>query len=334
LTLDPNNPRLPPDLKGIDDQVEIAMLIATRFRAIEVARSIAENGYFESEPLIGVKVNGTYKVLEGNRRLVALKGLSDESLQQQLPQPEEWRTLGEHAEVPERLPVVVAQSEREAWPIIGYRHVSGIQPWDSFAKSTFIVDRVRGGLSFRDVAALTGERETSVRSHFRNHEIVREADEDFGLDTSRAEESFGIFTRSMNSIALRRYIGAPAPREVEVDCPPVPNDRAKELGRLLVWLFGSDAEDAVIEESRDISDLAAVLEMEASREVLEKTGNLSEAYAATGRPKEGLVRRLETAESVMRNSVGDVATQSGNARVRRLVHKCWEAAQALKDGLS
>src|SRR3954451_19845207 len=76
LDLDPENPRL--DRRAVDGgQLGIAKVIAERYRAIEVAISVAEHGFFASEPLIAIKDGQRYTVLEGNRRLAALKGLSD-----------------------------------------------------------------------------------------------------------------------------------------------------------------------------------------------------------------------------------------------------------------
>jgi hypothetical protein len=77
LFLDPGNPRLRSDREDYDDQTAIAKLIARQFRAIELAESIAENDYFQSEPLIAVDEGSTwrtagkparYRVVEGNRR--------------------------------------------------------------------------------------------------------------------------------------------------------------------------------------------------------------------------------------------------------------------------
>src|SRR5436190_24252332 len=83
LDLDPENPRL--DRRTVEGgQAGIAKVIAERYRAVEVATSIAEHGYFASEPLIAIKADSRYTVLEGNRRLAALKGLTDATLQGEL----------------------------------------------------------------------------------------------------------------------------------------------------------------------------------------------------------------------------------------------------------
>ena len=46
------------------------------FEPITVAESISRHGYFGSEPLVVVRENDRWIVLEGNRRLTALLGLA------------------------------------------------------------------------------------------------------------------------------------------------------------------------------------------------------------------------------------------------------------------
>jgi ParB-like chromosome segregation protein Spo0J len=46
----------------------------------EVALSIAENGFYRHEPLYAARESGKLNVVEGNRRLAAVKLLRDEKL--------------------------------------------------------------------------------------------------------------------------------------------------------------------------------------------------------------------------------------------------------------
>src|SRR4051812_2159917 len=72
LYFDPRNPRLPEAAQSMT-QEELLTYIAKEYQPIEIARSIAAHGYFLSEPLIVVLENGLYMVVEGNRRLAALR---------------------------------------------------------------------------------------------------------------------------------------------------------------------------------------------------------------------------------------------------------------------
>ena len=54
---------------------EIIQYLFDHDKALDVARSIAAHGYFENEPLLAVFEGSRYVVVEGNRRLAALKAL-------------------------------------------------------------------------------------------------------------------------------------------------------------------------------------------------------------------------------------------------------------------
>ena len=57
LVLDSKNPRLPEDLAE-EDQEALVAFIEAQYDVLTVARSIAEHGYFPSEPVIVVEEAG------------------------------------------------------------------------------------------------------------------------------------------------------------------------------------------------------------------------------------------------------------------------------------
>ena len=85
LRLDIENRRLAWRLDG-DSQEKLARILWTEMSVGEVAWSIAENGFFRSEPLFVIIANPEetdskkreYIVIEGNRRLTAVLLLRDE----------------------------------------------------------------------------------------------------------------------------------------------------------------------------------------------------------------------------------------------------------------
>jgi hypothetical protein len=329
LLLDPQNPRLPRDVRGTTDQAELAKYIARRYNAIEVARSIASNGFFESEPLIAIAEGNTWRVVEGNRRLTALKGLAESELREGFTNAREWKRLADKAPVPDRIPVVVAAQEKDIWPIIGYRHISGIEPWDPYAKAQFIADRVDSDVSWEEVAILVGESESSVRAHYRNFKVNEQARDDFGIDVSEVEEQFGTFTRAMQSQSVRSYIKAPAPRDVERRKPLLPSTKKKNTKELLSWVFGVDGKEAVIEESRDLQELGIVLQDKDATAILKETRDLTEAYLVSPGQRDELAKRLKQAEALLRTTRDEVEGQKDDPIIINLVADCAKAARAL-----
>src|ERR1044071_6852258 len=72
LRLDVDNPRLPEDVRG-GDEVAILKYLAEKTVLDEIARSMVENGFFSHEPLfVLANGDGSFVVLEGNRRLATL----------------------------------------------------------------------------------------------------------------------------------------------------------------------------------------------------------------------------------------------------------------------
>ena len=228
LLLDPENPRLP---SGLEDRSQDAMLkyIERTYEPILIGRSIALHGYFVSEPLIVIPHGDDQKltVVEGNRRLVALRLLTDAKARELIGRRRrEWERLAEQADIPARgIPVIKVESHDEVAPIIGYRHIAGIEEWDPYPKAVFISRFIdQEGMSFAEVAELVGESESEVRAAYRNYSIVQQAREKFDIDTTEAEGKFGVFTRAMESAPIRNYLGAGA----QAACEPV-TGRSKTL---------------------------------------------------------------------------------------------------------
>lgn len=83
LELDPDNPRLP--AKAGKTQEEMLDYLARETGMQELMASIGTNGFFEGEALIVCETDdtnnsGIYRVVEGNRRLAALRLLQKPDL--------------------------------------------------------------------------------------------------------------------------------------------------------------------------------------------------------------------------------------------------------------
>src|SRR6266576_5920537 len=103
LLLDDQNPRLPEHFKS-NTQKTLLQWMANEYNTVEVAKSIAEHGYFDSEPMIALKSGHKYTVVEGNRRLTALKLLLHDDLRESLDLEEldDWEELATDTEIEER----------------------------------------------------------------------------------------------------------------------------------------------------------------------------------------------------------------------------------------
>ena len=78
LELDPENPRLPESTAR--RQKDMLQYIARETSIEELMGAIGKNNYFPGEPLVAIKVRNIHRVVEGNRRLTALRLLQNPEL--------------------------------------------------------------------------------------------------------------------------------------------------------------------------------------------------------------------------------------------------------------
>lgn len=147
LHLDAKNPRLGRETSSRAPR-EIIQYLFEHDKALDVAESIASRGYFPNEPLLAIKENGGYVVVEGNRRLAALKvlrepGLLEGSLQHQVERLSR-RVVDPKAIA--RVPVTIAPSRRATDQQIVGRHIgSPVLAWQAENRASFVLDKVAEG---------------------------------------------------------------------------------------------------------------------------------------------------------------------------------------------
>ena len=135
LDFDRSNPRFPAAVA----QGPIADLLQ-RFvrdeRLLEVIESIGNHGFFPGEPLLVVPDGQRYRVVEGNRRLAALKLLIKE-----LDPPAGRKTIEDAVEAatfrPEKAACLVFDDEKEILRYLGFRHITGIKAWSALQKARY-----------------------------------------------------------------------------------------------------------------------------------------------------------------------------------------------------
>lgn len=261
LDLDHANPRFLHPLGESASVADVAVHMDKHFDPLRVAESISRHGYFISEPLIATPNGDRYTVVEGNRRLTALLGLADPEIRARLEQQTKgWGSL-RTLEPPVVVPVVVVASRGEVDALLGFRHISGIEPWDPYAQAKFVAGLLARDSDFAQVARRVGRTESQVRAMYRDFDLLEQAETDFRFDVSRARDSFGVLNAAMGVVNIRTFVNAPAPRHVSLEFWPVPEEKRAECGRLLVYLFGKgpNAAGKAIKESRELQKLGAPL---------------------------------------------------------------------------
>lgn len=328
LLLDSKNPRIPIDKQSFSPEKLLAY-VATTYNSIAIARSITAHDYFPSEPLIAIPKgpSGKLIVVEGNRRLAALKLLLHPELRAELAERSEWDGLGT-GNVPSKVPVIVAKTRQDVAPIIGYRHISGIQAWDAYAKARYIAAQLEEGRSFDETAKEVGERPADVRANYRNYAISEQARAQVSEETFEdLTDRFGVFTRAMQSADLREFVGAPAPNEVHLKKKPIPSAKKDELKELVGYLFGPES---VVTDSRELTKLGKVISSAEGLKALRSNQTLEEAHIASGGVRDRLIERLLNAARSLRAAESDAAKYRKDEKIKELIEDCEEALEDVK----
>lgn len=152
LFLDEKNPRLGQET-SVQAPRELIQYLFDHDKALDIARSIATHGYFENEPLLAINDGSHYVVVEGNRRLAALKALKEPGLLTGSAGKQIER-LARHANLEELtpVPVIVAPNRRATDRLLAVRHIgTPILPWQAENRASFILSKLEEGYSIEEL---------------------------------------------------------------------------------------------------------------------------------------------------------------------------------------
>jgi hypothetical protein len=287
LWLDPDNPRLP-EVKRHRTQEELIKLLADDYSLSELGRSLADNGYFSEEPLAGIRRTANrneYTIIEGNRRLAALKLLTDSNLRDRL-ELTDWNELASRVRFDlSEVPVITYDTRDALLTFMGFRHITGVKPWEPLAKARFIHGLIeKHDMDFQEAARRVGSKANAIRQQYIAYRVYLQARE-LKIDVSGLERAYGVFTRAMVSAPLREHMGITSAKE-RSEKPkelrrPVPAGKAKELREFVSWVGGTKETKPVIAESREITTLGEVVASPEALKVLRATRSLDAARQLT-----------------------------------------------------
>lgn len=285
LNLDAGNPRLV-QIVGENETVtqeRLAVMLWREMAVDEIAYSIAENGYFAHEPLFATREAGKLVVIEGNRRLAAVRILLDDSLRKRLKATDLPNLSAAKRAKLQELPVIEA-SRKELWQYVGFKHVNGPQTWESFAKATYIA-WVHNTLHIPldQIAAQIGDRHTTVRRMYRSMMVLKQAEEasEFRMeDRARRHFSFSHLYTGLDYPGIQGFLGIAGGEASEK--APIPRKRLPQLGELLTWLYGSKSREVqplVTSQNPDLRRLDDILQTDAGTIAIRRGLPLAASHA-------------------------------------------------------
>ena len=309
LVLDQDNPRLlPEEYSGIELTTEEDIIRAlAQYDLNELLQSIAENGYLNIEPLYIQKIDhGKYKVLEGNRRLAAIKLLRNNELARKcginLPKIES-RIFA----TTDKILVHEAQNEKDGLAYIGFKHINGPHKWDSIAKARFVLNLYKKKYPIDQISKMIGDTHNTIQKMIIGMTVLEQASEEGIFYIEDRHSSLKVFPFSHLYTALTRkeyqqYLGL----QKNVLKNPVPAENLSRLEKVLHWIYGSKSDDirpVIKSQNPDIKNLGTVLSHSRALAVLESRNDLDEAIKQTISPgialKDSLVAALFNAKEAL-----------------------------------
>ena len=314
LRLDPENPRLPREQDwSSQPEKQILLVFYRRYNLIELAYSIADKGFTprHAEALLVVAspdATGRYIVVEGNRRLAALKLLTDAKCRRHVRATSTWDDLAQEAASKDLdpVPVVIYDNRKALNDYLGFRHITGPTPWRPEAKARFIAHLLGAGETIDEVARRIGSNRRTVRRFAEAHAINAQALEN-NVPMDQVEAAFGIFYNALDQPGIRTFLGLGKQTEIQkLPEAPISPEYLEKLKQLIGLLYGDKAGalEKVIKESRDLKMLGEVLHDDRGRRSLLVDRNLKRAWRIIGGGREELLALLESAYSRLAEANG------------------------------
>ncbi len=296
LSLDPNNPRLPNRIRenGADEQ-EIIDYMLDDASLLDLMASIAENGFFVEEPLLGIHSgDDKYTIIEGNRRLSSVKLLRG-LLKSNAKKVTVEKLIDEapSSNIPKELPVYVFKTQDDIQKYLGYRHVTGVKSWGALAKARYLSSLYRSlpkelneNEKYRSLAKSIGSKGSYVQKLLVSYKLYEFLD---------AKSYFGLNPKEIENLKFS-YLHDSATKYLNIteflsinfdDTDPLKNLNVKNLEELVKWIYHKNSENETrVGETRNIKYLNAVVGNPRALEAFKSGIPLREAATLTSLPEE------------------------------------------------
>lgn len=344
LLLDPENPRLASG-RQTDSPTQLSLIkrLWTEMAVDELVMSIAANGFFSEEPLFVIPTNndrwdGKYYVVEGNRRLAAVRILLDSKLRSQLritnmPELDDIQ----RAKL-QKLPVSKYEDRKELWAFLSFRHINAPQAWDAYSKAKFVaLVHDDYGISLEEISRRIGDQHETVKRLYRGYKALNQAENAGVYDIEERYRDQFYFSHWYTALAypqFQEFLG------ITLDdfdkSEPIPESHLGELGELLIWIYGrksngTEIKPIVRRQNPDLNQLREVISSPQALDALRSGYSLERSHEVSAGDERRFRESLTRAKDELQRAKGSVTTgYKGDELLFKTLEEIQKIARTLK----
>lgn len=268
----------------------------------DLIESFKANGILKIDNILVKELaKDEYLVIEGNRRIVALKALL-----------EDYENGYDVGNLPKdflddnKVEVVNYEyhngNESESYlMLMGLRHVTGIKEWGDFEQSELVYElNTTFGLSFSDISERLAISVTQVRKRVNTF---------VAMQLYKSNEEYGLYFNARLSPIFYELMGSPDLRDwLGWDEDDKEFHNQANLKRFFSWVSpGEDDEDPIISVRDDIRTLKKLIRDEEALDILEEERSIAEAYEQSiSVTREGVKKAI----SAIKNNVDKITVSA------------------------
>lgn len=329
LHFDLDNPRFVDE--RFADEFEAIQYLYDHADVDELIQSILSAGYVDFEPIVVLKQDRT--VLEGNRRLAALRIISRDDIRRKLKIS--LPAIDDPKPLPATVRVCWVENRSEARGFIGFKHINGPFKWDALAKAKYAASWFRDGENISTISKTLGDNHNTVRRLVNGWYVLHQALAD-GFDIkniSKKNFSFSHLYTAITRPSVREFVGLSAE---DLSAPPqenpIPATHKKELQTLMSWLYGQEqkGEPTVIQsQNPDLNNLVRVLAHPEAKRMLAAHRDLDVAYQRVEPPSSRFEEALMLAAKQSEEAMSLAGHYDGDGTLLRIAEGLSKTARTL-----
>lgn len=240
LYFDSENPRLIEYLDGVKaDQNSLLRILWQNMAVDELAMSIAASGYFDYEPVFVITDKKQLVVIEGNRRLAAVRLLLDKKAREELKATDLPKISPAAAKGLLSIPVI-RTTRKDAWRYLGFKHVNGPAKWDSYPKAQYVAQvHKKFKVSLEGIANQIGDKHYTVQRLYRALMVIEQAEKTNVFKRENRYKGHFAFSHMSTGLDYEGFSDFLRLKDETAESPkPVPSSRMRQLGEICTWLYG------------------------------------------------------------------------------------------------